>query len=99
MNQETLFFRSKFFSFAEISILDPQHLRSGQLTPGEVRQVHEASAELSRLPILIDDHPMTSMDRVRSSARLLKSKNRCDMVMVHYLQLCDTRSDQKNRNR
>ena len=66
---------------------------------GEVRQVHEASAELSRLPILIDDHPMTSMDRVRSSARLLKSKNRCDMVIVDYLQLCDMRSDQKNRNR
>ena len=79
--------------------VDPQHLRSGQLTPGEVRQVHEASAELSRLPILIDDHPMTSMDRVRSSARLLKSKNRCDMVIVDYLQLCDMRSDQKNRNR
>ena len=69
--------------------VDPQHLRSGQLTPGEVRQVHEASAELSRLPILIDDHPMTSMDRVRSSARLLKSKNRCDMVIVDYLQLCE----------
>jgi hypothetical protein len=79
--------------------VDPQHLRSGQLTPGEVRQVHEASAELSRLPILIDDHPMTSMDRVRSSARLLKSKNRCGMVIVDYLQLCDMRSDQKNRNR
>ena len=79
--------------------VDPQHLRSGQLTPSEVRQVHEASAELSRLPILIDDHPMTSMDRVRSSARLLKSKNRCDMVIVDYLQLCDMRSDQKNRNR
>ena len=61
--------------------------------------MHEASAELSRLPILIDDHPMTSMDRVRSSARLLKSKNRCDMVIVDYLQLCDMRSDQKNRNR
>lgn len=75
--------------------VDPQHLRSGQLTPGEVRQVHEASAELSRLPILIDDHPMTSMDRVRSSARLLKSKNRCDMVIVDYLQLCDMRSDQE----
>ena len=39
------------------------------------------------------------MDRVRSSARLLKSKNRCDMVIVDYLQLCDMRSDQKNRNR
>lgn len=29
------------------------------------------------------------MDRVRSSARLLKSKNRCDMVIVDYLQLCE----------
>lgn len=79
--------------------VDARHLKNGQLTPGELRQVHEASAELSRLPIHVDDHPVTSMDRVRSSARLLQSKGKCDMVILDYLQLCNMKSDQKNRNR
>lgn len=79
--------------------VNPQHLRSGQLTPGELRQVHEASTDLARLPILVDDHSVTSMDRVRSSSRLLKSKGLCDLVILDYLQLCDMKTDQKNRNR
>lgn len=79
--------------------VDARHLRNGQLTPGELQQVHEASGVLSRLPIHVDDHPVTSMDRVRSSARLLQSKGKCDMVILDYLQLCNMKSDQKNRNR
>lgn len=79
--------------------VDPLHLKNGQLNPSELRQVHEASAELASLPIHVDDHPVTSMDRVRSSARLLQSKGQCDMVILDYLQLCNMKSDQKNRNR
>lgn len=79
--------------------VNPQHLKSGMLDPGELRQVHEAGAELARLSICVDDHPVTSMDRIRSSARLLQSKGKCDLVIVDYLQLCDMKTDQKNRNR
>lgn len=79
--------------------VNPQHLKCGMLDPGELRQVHEAGAELARLPIHVDDHPVTSMDRVRSSARLLQSKGKCDMVIIDYLQLCDMKSEQRNRNR
>lgn len=39
------------------------------------------------------------MDRVRSSARMLQSKGKCDLIILDYLQLCDMKSDQKNRNR
>ena len=79
--------------------VNPDHLRSGQLTPSELRQVHEASTELSRLPIHIDDNPSVSMDYVRSSAKLLQSKGKCDGVIIDYLQLCNMKSDQHNRNR
>lgn len=79
--------------------VNPAHLRSGQLTPDEVQQIHEASIELSRLPIHIDDNPSVSMDYVRSSAKLLHSKGQCDAVIIDYLQLCDMKSDQNNRNR
>ena len=79
--------------------VDPQHLKSGQLTPDELQQVRQASAELSALPIHVDDHAVMGMDQVRASARLLQSKGMCDMVVVDYLQLCNMKSDQKNRNR
>lgn len=75
------------------------HLRSGQLTVDEAEQVRVAASKLRALPIHVDDHPVTSMDRVRSSARMLQSKGKCDMIILDYLQLCDMKSDQKNRNR
>ena len=39
------------------------------------------------------------MDHIRSSARLLKGKGRCDCIIIDYLQLCEMKSEQKNRNR
>lgn len=84
---------------AATSGVNPDHLRSGQLTPDEQQQIHEASIELSRLPIHIDDNPSVSMDYVRSSAKLLRSKGQCDGIIIDYLQLCDMKSDQNNRNR
>lgn len=76
-----------------------QHLKSGQLTADELQQVRNATAELSRLPIHVDDHSMTSMERVRSSARMLQSKGKCDLIILDYLQLCQMDSDHANRNR
>lgn len=74
--------------------LNATRWRSGQVKPEEM-----AAAELSRLPIHVDDTPDMSMDKIRSSARLLQSKGKCDCIIIDYLQLCDMRTDQKNRNR
>ena len=79
--------------------VDASHLRRGQLGTSELRQVREASYQLSQLPIRVEDSPVISMDHVRSVARMLKSKGGCDRVIVDYLQLCDMKSDQNNRNR
>ena len=79
--------------------VDAKHLRNGQLTPGELREVHEASLELSRLQIRVNDNPSMSMDRVRSVAKMLQSKGLCDLILLDYLQLCDMKSDKPGRNR
>lgn len=73
--------------------------RSGQVKPEEMAAAGVTASELARLPIHVDDTPDMSMDKVRSSARLLRSKGRCDCIIIDYLQLCDMRTDQKNRNR
>lgn len=75
------------------------HLRSGQLDAGEQQQAHEAARYLSGLPICVDDSPLMGMDYIRVSARLLKSKGKCGCIIIDYLQLCDMKSDQANRNR
>lgn len=79
--------------------VSPEHLRTGQLNPTELRSVHEASAGLAQLPIHIDDNPSVSMEYVRSSAKLLQSRGLCDAVIIDYLQLCDMKTGQHNRNR
>lgn len=79
--------------------VDPNHLRTGKLNPEELRRVHEASTELARLPIHIDDNPSVSIDQVRFSAKLMKAKGLCDAIIFDYLQLCDMKTDRFNRNR
>ena len=54
--------------------VNARHLRGGQLTADEVEQVRRAATGLRVLPIHVDDHPVTSMDRVRCSARMLHSE-------------------------
>ena len=79
--------------------INPYRWRTGIPNPHEVAEAHTTAAELARLPIHVDDSTSTSMDHVRSSARLLKSKGTCDLIIIDYLQLCDMTTKQLNRNR
>ena len=79
------------------SDINPYRWRTGIPNPHEVAEAHTTAAELARLPIHVDDSTSISMDHVRSSARLLKSKSACDLIIIDYLQLCDMNTGQKNR--
>lgn len=79
--------------------LNATHLRTGQLSADEQQQASDAARELSRLPVYVDDNPKMGMEHIRASARLQKSKGRCDVIIIDYLQLCEMRTEQKNRNR
>ena len=69
------------------SNINPYRWRNGLANPQEVAEAHTTSGELSQLPIYVDDNSSVSMEHVRSSARLLKSRKQCDMVIIDYLQL------------
>ena len=84
---------------AQAANVDAGHLKIGQLDAGERQQALEAARLLSALPVYVDDNPKMSMDHIRSSALLQKSKGRCDLLIIDYLQLCEMKSGQKNRNR
>ena len=84
---------------AQAANVDAGHLKTGLLDAGERQQALEAARLLSALPVYVDDNPKMSMDHIRSSALLQKSKGRCDLLIKDYLQLCEMKSGQKNRNR
>lgn len=84
---------------AQASDLSAGHLKTGQLSADEQQEALDAARQLAQLPIYVDDNPKMSMDHIRSSAMLQRSKGHCDMLIIDYLQLCDMKSEQKNRNR
>ena len=84
---------------AAASNINPYRWRNGIPTLQEMENAHTAASELSGLPIYVDDSTSVSMDHIRSSARLLKSRNQCDAIIIDYLQLCDMATKQANRNR
>lgn len=84
---------------AQAANVDAGHLKTGLLDAGERQQALEAARLLSALPVYVDDNLKMSMDHIRSSALLQKSKGRCDLLIIDYLQLCEMKSGQKNRNR
>jgi replicative DNA helicase len=82
---------------AQISRIDAQRLRLGQLHDDEWPRFADAIGHLSELPIYIDDTPSISVLQLRTKTRRLASEHRLDMVFVDYLQLMDADIRSDNR--
>lgn len=81
------------------SNLNATRWRGGQLSADEMAEAQGAADGLGRLPIYVDDSSDMSIDKIRSSARLLQSKGKCDVIIIDYLQLCNMTLGQHDRNR
>ena len=67
--------------------VDMSHFRTGRISPQEWANINEATQELSKLDILIDDTPGTTVTEIRAKARrMLHNKERA-IVILDYLQL------------
>ena len=63
------------------------NFRSGNISAQEWANINEATAELSKLDILIDDTPGTTVTEIRAKARrMLHNKERA-IIILDYLQL------------
>lgn len=82
------------------SNLDATRWRGGQVSAQEWAEAQGTAYDLGRLPIYVDDSSDMSMDKIRSGARLLQSKGKCDVIIIDYLQLCNMHTaGQQDRNR
>jgi len=62
-------------------------LRSATLGNVEMENLNAVSESMKALPMTIDDSPNPSPLDIRSIARRLHYKNKCDMIVIDYLQL------------
>ena len=77
--------------------LDGHRLRKGLLEPDERHALLEASSELSRLPLFIDDSPGRTVAQISAICRRLKRRNKLGLVIIDYLQLIEPEDKRANR--
>ncbi len=73
--------------------------RTGQLNENEWEVVATRSAEISKMPLFIDDTPALSIAAIRTRARRMVRKNNLALLVVDYLQLIRGTSTRSNENR
>ncbi|WP_321517160.1 DnaB-like helicase C-terminal domain-containing protein [uncultured Bacteroides sp.] len=82
------------------SDVNPYRWRTGQTDEAEWNKAYTTAESLAELPIIVDDNPSMSMDYIRAQSRMLKSRGKCDIIFIDYLQLSDMKGSVKeNRNR
>ncbi|MDH5750359.1 MAG: AAA family ATPase, partial [Rhodospirillales bacterium] len=70
---------------SEQARISSERIRKGELTNDEFTRIVEASQELHRLPIFIDDSPALSVSQLRTRARRLKRQHGLGLIVIDYL--------------
>ncbi len=73
--------------------------RTGKVDTGEWHKLEQAGAELSTLPVYLNDRANLSINAIRSQCRVMQRHKCCGMVIIDYLQLLDTSTANRNDTR
>jgi replicative DNA helicase len=84
---------------SDVTSMESEKIRKGQISDREFHSFIEASHELGRLPLFIDDTPALSIAAVRTRARRLKRKHNLGMIVIDYLQLLRADSGKASESR
>lgn len=77
--------------------IDSSALRAGKVREESYNALCQAAAEISALPIFIDDTPALSISAIRTRARKLKRKHNLGILFIDYLQLIKGSGHYDNR--
>ncbi|MCX8124226.1 MAG: replicative DNA helicase [Spirochaetes bacterium] len=69
------------------SMIDMQHVRTGQISSDQLRKLIDVSGRLEKSPLYIDDTPGLSIFELRAKARRFAQKQKVGLIVVDYLQL------------
>lgn len=67
-----------------------ERVRRGQLTSAEMDRLMSVSAALEHMPLFVDPSPALAVSAIRARARRLKRQRGLDLIVVDYLQLCES---------
>lgn len=73
--------------------------RTGDIDADGWRELERAAAELSALPVYINDRANITIGAIRSQCKAMHRRGRCGMVIIDYLQLLDTAMRNPNTTR
>jgi len=69
------------------AMVDSQRVRTGHISPEELKKLVGTSTNLSKSQIYLDDTPSLNINEIRAKARRLAQKDDLGMVIIDYLQL------------
>lgn len=70
--------------------IDAWRLKTGKLSDDDFTKLSEAMGELAEAPLYIDDTPGMNIIEMRTKARRLQVERGVKLIIVDYLQLCDS---------
>lgn len=79
------------------SHIDTNLMRDKTLDDVQREMVMDAAAELSKLPVMIDDRSGITAQQIAAKARLTQRKFGVDLIIVDYLQFVEPSSKKENR--
>ncbi|MBV1769400.1 MAG: replicative DNA helicase [Candidatus Desulforudis sp.] len=77
--------------------VDQYRLRTGNLREEDWERLHDAAANLSDLPIYIDDTAGASVREIRAKAKRLQGEKGLGLVIIDYIQLMQSGTRVENR--
>ena len=77
--------------------VNSNRLRNGTITVEERRRLVEKAAEISQMPLYVDDSPSRTMTEIAAAARRLKRKENLGLVVIDYLQLIEPDNPKDSR--
>lgn len=72
---------------ADLTCVSSDKIRRGELKDTDFMKFAEASNEMSRVPLYIDDTPGLTVSAIRTRARRLKRQHGLGLIIIDYLQL------------
>ena len=79
--------------------VDAGAFRTGNVKAAEWGKLEQAGADLSAMPVYLNDRANLSMNSIHSQCKAMHRRGRCGMVIIDYLQLADPATRNPNTTR
>ncbi len=84
---------------AEQTKISGDKMRKAELNKNDFNKIAKVSSELENLNLIIDDNPVLTVPTLRSRARRLKRLHGINLIIIDYLQLMSSSTNNRNDGR